>query len=230
MAEVSKGFRAKIESNLAQRKGMEFSLMTYLIAITVLTITPGADTMMVLRNTLRGGAKDGWVSSVGICLGLFVHATLSAVGISAILLYSATAFTLLKTIGACYLMWLGFSSLKAFWNARYDKQQACEPHSQFRFYRSLREGFLSNVLNPKAVIFYMAFLPQFISEESSALLQSLFLASLHFGVAIVWQGLLIYMICSANHLMMSPKVRQKLDLFSGLVMLLLGLRLFLEKR
>ena len=186
--------------------------------------------MMVLRNTLRGGAKDGWVSSIGICLGLFVHATLSAVGISAILLYPATAFTLLKTIGACYLMWLGFSSLKAFWNARYDKQQACGAHSQFRFYRSLREGFLSNVLNPKAVIFYMAFLPQFISEESSALLQSLFLASLHFGAAIVWQGLLIYMICSANHLMMSPKVRQRLDLFSGLVMLLLGLRLFLEKR
>ena len=87
---------------------MEISLWTYLVAITLLTITPGVDTMMVLRNTLRGGAKDGLVSSLGICLGLFVHATLSAVGISAILLYSATAFTVLKTIGACYLLWLGF--------------------------------------------------------------------------------------------------------------------------
>lgn len=73
---------------------METSLWTYLVAITLLTITPGVDTMMVLRNTLRGGARDGLVSSLGICLGLFVHATLSAVGISAILLYSATAFTL----------------------------------------------------------------------------------------------------------------------------------------
>jgi threonine/homoserine/homoserine lactone efflux protein len=72
--------------------------------------------------------------------------------------------------------------------------------------------------------------PQFITSEGSALLQSLFLASLHFVVAILWQGLLIYTICSANRLMMSPKVRQKLDLFSGLVMLFLGLRLFLEKR
>ena len=209
---------------------MEFPLMTYLIAITLLTMTPGADTMMVLRNTLRGGVKDGWVSSVGICLGLFVHATLSAIGISAILLYSATAFTLLKTIGACYLIWLGFSSLKAFWNARYVNDEASTSQSSFRFFRSMQEGFLSNVLNPKAVIFYMAFLPQFITPEGSALLQSLFLASLHFIVAIVWQGLLIYMICSANRLMMSPKVRQKLDLFSGVVMLLLGLRLFLEKR
>lgn len=209
---------------------MEFSLTTYLIAITLLTMTPGADTMMVLRNTLRGGASDGWVSSVGICLGLFVHATLSAIGISAVLLYSATAFTLLKTIGACYLMWLGFSSLKSFWSARYLDETHAQKQVHFHFFKSLQEGFLSNVLNPKAVIFYMAFLPQFISPEGSALLQSLFLASLHFIVAIIWQGLLIYMICSANHLMMSPKVRQKLDLFSGLVMLFLGVRLFLEKR
>ena len=209
---------------------MEFSLTTYLVAITLLTMTPGADTMMVLRNTLRGGASDGWVSSVGICLGLFVHATLSAIGISAVLLYSATAFTLLKTIGACYLMWLGFSSLKSFWNARYLDETHVQKQADFHFFKSLQEGFLSNVLNPKAVIFYMAFLPQFISPEGSALLQSLFLASLHFMVAILWQGLLIYMICTANHLMMSPKVRQKLDLFSGLVMLFLGVRLFLEKR
>lgn len=209
---------------------MEFSLTTYLVAITLLTITPGADTMMVLRNTLRGGASDGWVSSVGICLGLFVHATLSAIGISAILLYSATAFTLLKTIGACYLIWLGFSSLKSFWNARYLDETHAYKHAHFHFFKSLQEGFLSNVLNPKAVIFYMAFLPQFISPEGSALLQSLFLASLHFIVAIIWQGLLIYMICSANHLMMSPHIRRKLDLFSGVVMVLLGLRLFLEKR
>jgi len=213
-----------------QEKNVEFSLMTYLIAITLLTMTPGADTMMVLRNTLRGGARDGWVSSVGICLGLFVHATLSAVGISTVLLYSATAFMVLKTLGACYLVWLGISSLKAFWKARYLDDTPVAQQSEFRFFRSLQEGFLSNVLNPKAIIFYMAFLPQFITPEGSALLQSLFLASLHFVVAILWQGLLIYTICSANRLMMSPKVRQKLDLFSGLVMLFLGLRLFLEKR
>jgi len=204
--------------------------MTYLIAITVLTVTPGADTMMVLRNTLRGGMQDGMVSSFGICLGLFVHATLSAVGISAILLYSATAFSVLKILGAFYLLWLGAMSLKAFWYARYKEDKAHATPLPFSFVRSLQEGFLSNVLNPKAIIFYMAFLPQFIRPEDSALMQSLFLASLHFGVAMVWQGILVYMICSANRLMTHPSVRQKLDLFSGIVMMLLGLRLLLEKR
>lgn len=208
---------------------MPLDLVTFFIAITLLTMTPGADTMIVMRNTLRGGAKDGLVSSLGICLGLFVHATLSAVGISAVLLYSATAFMLLKTLGALYLLWLGFSSLKSFWNAKgvHQKHIAQKP---FRFWTSLREGFLSNVLNPKAVIFYMAFLPQFISHEHSALLQSLFLALLHFIVGTIWQGILVYTIVSANGFITKKSVRQSLDAISGIVMIGLGIRLFLEKR
>ena len=209
---------------------MEISLWTYLVAITLLTITPGVDTMMVLRNTLRGGAKDGLVSSLGICLGLFVHATLSAVGISAVLLYSATAFTVLKTIGACYLLWLGFSGIKSFWYARYHAQEAIPTHKTFNTWRSLREGFLSNVLNPKAIIFYMAFLPQFISHEHSALIQSLFLALLHFIVGTLWQAFLVYTIVSANGFITKKSVRQSLDAISGVVMMALGVTLFLEKR
>ncbi|WP_333805486.1 LysE family translocator [Sulfurospirillum sp.] len=208
---------------------MPLDLWTFLIAITLLTMTPGADTMIVIRNTLRGGAKDGLVSSFGICLGLFVHATLSAVGISAILLYSATAFMLLKTVGALYLLWLGFNSLKSFWNAKGIHQTHVVP-KPFRFLVSLQEGFLSNVLNPKAVIFYMAFLPQFISHEHSALAQSLFLALIHFIIAMIWLGLLIYTLISANSFITKRSVRQSLDAISGIVMIGLGIRLFLEKR
>lgn len=208
---------------------MPLELWTFLIAITLLTMTPGADTMIVIRNTLRGGARDGLVSSLGICLGLFVHATLSAVGISAILLYSATAFMLLKTIGALYLLWLGLSSLRSFWNAKRMHQKAVEKRV-FSFWISLQEGFLSNVLNPKAVIFYMAFLPQFISHEHSALAQSLFLALIHFIIATIWLGLLIYTIVSANSFITKKSVCQSLDAISGTVMIALGIRLFLEKR
>lgn len=208
---------------------MELSLWTFLIAITLLTMTPGADTIIVIRNTLRGGTKDGLVSSLGICLGLFVHAFLSAVGISAILLYSATAFTILKTLGALYLIWLGIGSVRAFKANAYNFTQKSKKAS-FSFWKSLQEGFLSNVLNPKAVIFYMAFLPQFISPQSSALLQSMFLALLHFIIATIWQGILIYTISTANGFIMQSNVRRSLDLLSGSVMILLGIRLFLEKR
>lgn len=208
---------------------MPLDLLTYMVAITLLTMTPGADTMIVIRNTLRGGAKDGFVSSVGICSGLFVHATLSAIGISAILLYSATAFMVLKTLGALYLVWLGVQSLRAFWNAKKIHQNVVEK-KPFSMWKSLQEGFLSNVLNPKAVIFYMAFLPQFISHESSALVQSLFLALLHFIVAMIWQAFLIYTIVSANAFITKTRVRQSLDAISGMVMIALGVTLFMEKR
>lgn len=208
---------------------MPLDLWTFLLAITLLTMSPGADTMIVIRNTLRGGAKDGLVSSLGICSGLFVHATLSAVGISAILLYSATAFTLLKMLGALYLLWLGFNSLKSFWKAKKGHQTYVVPKN-FHFLRSLKEGFLSNVLNPKAVIFYMAFLPQFISHEHSALAQSLFLALIHFIIGTIWQAILVYTIVSANGFIAKKSVRQSLDAISGIVMIGLGIRLFLEKR
>ncbi|WP_331774428.1 LysE family translocator [Sulfurospirillum sp. 1612] len=208
---------------------MPLSLWTFLIAITILTMTPGVDTMMIFRNTLRGGAKDGLASSLGICLGLFVHAFLSAVGISAILLYSLTAFTILKTIGALYLIWLGFHSLKAFWN--FKKQKDIQTvKREFYFWRSLREGFLSNVLNPKTIVFYMAFLPQFIAPHHSALAQSMFLASLHFIIATLWQGLLVYTLHSANGFILKPIVRRSLDFISGSVMIALGIKLFLAKK
>lgn len=208
---------------------MPIDLLTFLIAITLLTMTPGADTMIVIRNTLRGGAKDGLVSSLGICSGLFVHATLSAVGISAVLLYSATAFTVLKIAGALYLIWLGIGSFKSLWNSTKVHQKAVEK-KPFSFWISIREGFLSNVLNPKAVIFYMAFLPQFINHEHSALAQSLFLALLHFIVGTIWQAILVYTIVSANGFITQKSVRQSLDAVSGVVMVGLGIRLLMEKR
>lgn len=164
-------------------------LWTYLLAIAVLTLTPGVDTLLVIRNSARGGVRDGVVTSLGICNGLFVHATISAVGISFILMQTAWAFSVLKIGGACYLVWLGIGSLRQCWQGRgaIGIGGAAQPKSRLRTGRAFREGFLSNVLNPKTALFYMAFLPQFIEPAAPALSQSLFLASLHFIMAMVWQ-------------------------------------------
>ena len=208
---------------------MPDSILTFVVAITLLTMTPGVDTMIILRNTIRGGAKDGLVSSFGICSGLFVHAFLSAVGISAILLYSTTAFTALKIIGAAYLIWLGFNNLKEFFYVSKQKEIHAEK-LPFSFIRSFREGFMSNVLNPKTIVFYMAFLPQFISPEHSALVQSMILALFHFIIATAWQGIIIYTICSANVFITKVSVRKFLDLASGTIMMALGIKLLLSER
>lgn len=202
------------------------SLTTYLIAITLLSITPGVDTLLVIRNTARGGWRDGATSSLGICSGLFIHATISAVGISVILLQAAWAFSALKLAGAAYLVFLGVISWRKvvkkdlFALENEEKRKAAD----FRIMRSLREGLLSNVLNPKTAVFYMAFLPQFIDPAHSALAQSLLLAGLHFAIAMFWQCLLALMVRQARNLLQNPKVSHLFHGITGTVMIGLGLK------
>ena len=210
---------------------MELGLWTYVVSITVLTLTPGVDTLLVIRNTTRGGWKDGAVSSVGICSGLFVHAAVSAVGISLILLQTAWAFNALKLAGACYLIWLGFGSLRRGIQAGSSSEMnSLTQHQPFNAYRSFREGLLSNVLNPKTVIFYMAFLPQFIDPQQSAMAQSLFLALLHFVIAMVWQCILAAIVVRAKALMSQPLLGRVFNGIAGALFMGLGLKLAFDDR
>lgn len=202
-------------------------LPAYLIAVTLLTLTPGVDTLLIIRNSCRGGWKDGVVSSVGICSGLFVHAAISAVGISVILLHTAWAFSLLKLAGAGYLIWLGLVNWKEVLRPGEapTTMDTAEADSPFRFSRSLREGFLSNVLNPKTVVFYMAFLPQFINPDHNPLVQSLVLAGGHFLIAMVWQTVLALLVNRMGQLLKRPRVNRIMAGVTGSVMIGLGVKL-----
>ncbi|HEY5672760.1 MAG TPA: LysE family translocator [Malonomonas sp.] len=202
-----------------------------LLALTLLTLTPGVDTLLVIRNSARGGWRDGFASSLGICSGLFVHAVLSAVGISVILLQSALAFNLLKFLGAGYLVWLGFCSLRSAAVPKKLENLSATAGSvaKFKLQRSLREGFLSNVLNPKTIIFYMAFLPQFIDPAGSALQQSLLLAAIHFCLAMFYQCALALLVQQAGQWLKNCRLRRYLDGLTGTVLVLLGLRLALDR-
>ena len=200
----------------------------FLIAITILTLTPGLDTALVIRNTSRAGMADGCVTSLGICVGLFVHATFSAIGISAILTQSAELFHIIKMVGAGYLIWLGFSSLRSLSKAGQGMQVTSLSHTQLKIRRSLREGFLSNVLNPKTAVFYLAFLPQFINPEHSPLLQSLFMAGLHFMIAMVWQCGLAGALSSAKNLLKNNTFMRWMEGATGVVLVGLGIKLMTD--
>jgi threonine/homoserine/homoserine lactone efflux protein len=210
---------------------MQITIWAYLIPITLLTITPGVDTLLIIRNTSRGGWRDGAVSSLGICSGLFVHAIVSALGISLVLLQSAWGFNALKLGGAGYLCWLGVVSLRSALRggAVPGLANGGQPPRAFSAVRSFLEGFLSNVLNPKAIVFYMAFLPQFIDPAGSALRQSLFLAGVHFTVAMVWQSLLAAMVGRAGNLLKRSGMRRALAGVTGAIILALGVRLAIDR-
>src|SRR5262245_63634681 len=130
----------------------------------LLTITPGQDTVLVIRNVMAQGQRAGLLTTFGICCGLFVHATLSAVGLSLILLKSATAFEVVKLLGAAYLIWLGAQSLwQAFHGSNRVFEKSIPEQRSAKGWPCFVQGFLTNILNPKVVVFYLAFLPQFIS-------------------------------------------------------------------
>jgi threonine/homoserine/homoserine lactone efflux protein len=184
------------------------SFLTFVIAITILTIAPGADTLLVIRNALRGGLRDGTATTIAICSGLFIHATISAVGISLIILQSAWIFTALKLLGALYLIYLGVTTIRSRQNvAAIDGVMS----DDFILLRSLREGLLSNVLNPKPIVFYMAFLPQFIDPQGSALLQSFSLAGVHFVISVIWLVAVAMMAAQMRHWLNNETVARRIN-------------------
>mgnify|MGYP000857959698 CR=1 FL=1 len=206
-----------------------FLWLPFLLAITALTLSPGVDTLLVMRNAARGGNRDGLLTSLGICLGLFVHASISAAGLSVILLGSAELFMALKLAGAGYLIWLGIQSLRSALRHKGVRIDTPRPMSFVPAITSLREGLLSNVLNPKPIIFYMAFLPQFIDPAYSALVQALVMAAIHFAIGTVWQGVLVLMVGRARQLLQRPRVAQVIDSLTGLLLVGFGTKLAIDK-
>ncbi|MFT5924369.1 MAG: threonine/homoserine/homoserine lactone efflux protein [Paraglaciecola sp.] len=202
----------------------------FLVAITLLTITPGIDTVLVIKNTSRSGGRDGVVTSLGICLGLFVHATFSAVGISAILLQSSELFFTMKLVGAVYLIWLGIGGLKAAFKSHSGLTIDDSIARTSSVKRSLKEGFLSNVLNPKTAVFYLAFLPQFIDPQYSPLLQAMTMAGIHFLIAMIWQCGLAGAVSSAKRFFASPVALKWMEGITGSVLIFFGSKLLLDEQ
>lgn len=198
----------------------------FLVAITALTISPGADTMMVTRNSARGGFTDGVITSLGICLGLFVHAAISAGGVSLILMGSPKLFKAFTLLGAFYLIYLGGQSIaQGIKNKSFVMDSGNPSVKTGSVIRSLREGFLSNTLNPKTGVFYLAFLPQFIDTEGSLFWQAQALALVHFIISMSWQSLIAATVGQAQAFLSRPKIAQRFNIMIGLMLVGFGLML-----
>jgi threonine/homoserine/homoserine lactone efflux protein len=208
-------------------------LWAFLVVATVLAVTPGADTLLVVRNVLGRGRAAGVATTAGIAVGCFVHAALSAIGVSLILVRSAEAFHALKWGGAIYLIILGIHSIRDWWRAddRAPAGAAAEAgRTGARRLRSFLEGLLTNVLNPKVGLFYLAFLPQFVRPVDPIFARSLLLGGLHVGIGVVWLSLLSFSVVRIRPLVESRLWRARLEGASGAVLIALGVRLAAERR
>ena len=209
------------------------SMLSFTAIALLLTITPGADTMLVMRSVVARGQRAGLLTTIGICCGLFVHASLSAVGLSVILVRSAAAFELVKLVGAAYLIFLGVQSL---WRVMYHQSRVADDAPLGRGHGTARtkrrpflEGLLTNVLNPKVAVFYLAFLPQFIRPGDPVLLKSVFLASIHFLLGLLWLSLVTLVLGRLRAVLTRPHIQQRLEAITGVILIAFGVRLALER-
>lgn len=208
---------------------MDPQLLVFVGVAALLTVTPGPDTMLVMRNVLARGRRAGLLTTAGISGGIFVHATLSALGVSLILARSALAFEAVKLAGAGYLIVLGAQSLLRLWRP----DSGAVPHGPAPAgggSRSLVEGLLTNLLNPKVAIFYLSFLPQFIRVTDAVLMRSLLLAAIHVGMGVVWLLSVSIFVGALRGLLERRRVRRMLEGVTAAVLVGLGVRLALERR
>jgi threonine/homoserine/homoserine lactone efflux protein len=155
-------------------------LALFVVSGLLLNITPGPDTLYILGRSASQGWRGGAIAALGIGAGLVVHTCAAAIGLSALLAASATAFAVLKWIGAAYLVYVGFSLLRA----RPAIRQPMPPGARLR--TVFLQGFLTNVLNPKVALFFLAFLPQFVDPGA----RSQGLAFLFLGMVFTINGTL----------------------------------------
>ena len=142
-------------------------LPLFALSVLALNATPGVDLLFVVTRTLQRGARAGLAGAAGISAGCVVHALAAAFGLAALLAVSATAFTAIKWVGAAYLVWLAIGMLRAALTAPAEAAARLAPPQPQPLAQVFRQGLLTNVLNPKVALFFLAFLPQFIEAGAT---------------------------------------------------------------
>jgi len=206
-------------------------LSAFFAIALLLVLTPGADTMLVLRSVVAHGTRAGLSTVAGIATGCAVHAMLSAAGLSAIVMTSIRAFDVLKIAGAAYLVFLGVQSLRSAVTVSVvvadDRDVAESPRS---FSRAFVDGLMTNLLNPKVAIFYLAFLPQFIDPRGNLVVAFALLAGIHIAIGVVWLSALTVAFDRLRVWVTSARARRGLEAIAGVALIGLGLRLATARR
>ena len=203
---------------------MDSRLLAFLGVAALLTIAPGPDMALVLRNALRGGRPTVLPTAAGICSGCIVWGAASSLGVAAVLAASAQLYQGLKLAGAAYLVFLGLLAFRAALRGPVAAEGEPGTLSRTRL-GSYRQGLLTNLLNPKVGIFYATFLPQFIGPGQPVFATSVALACIHAGMGLVWLTMYGYGATRLADRLSRGRIRQALEAASGTVLVAFGLRL-----
>ena len=236
---------------------MSWSLYgAYLVFAILLVLAPGPDTMVVLKNSLAGGRTAGLVASLGITTGNLIQGTAVALGVGALIVRSQPVFDALRVVGVAYLCWLGFQALRSAYRSRTGgpghPDTADHPGNaapavpggapgaagaagaaagrRRHAFRSWRQGFLSNVTNPKVLAMYLSVLPQFLHRGHGSTAIALLLAYTVSVLGLAWLLALVAVIHRARVWIERRKVRRAMDAVTGTALLGFGVALAAESQ
>jgi len=205
------------------------ALLAFTITAGLLTVTPGLDTALVLRTAAVEGKRRAMQAGTGICSGILVWGLATSMGFSAVLALSKSAFTALRLVGACYLLYLG-AGLFLCPRTTPEERVRAAPHPTLQDRPNwFTRGFLTNLLNPKVGIFYISFLPQFIPGGVQVLQFSMLLAFIHAAEGILWFLLLSSAADFVSQWLRHPSVAVALDRVTGGIFIGFGIKLGLER-
>lgn len=201
----------------------------FIIAGVILNLTPGADTMYILTRSISQGKRAGVYSVYGIGTGVLIHTILASFGLSIILAKSATAFLIVKYMGVAYLIYLGIRMILSKSNSFDNDKQKLEKLDLLKIYR---QGVITNVLNPKVALFFLAFMPQFINPQyAKGALPFLTLGLTFLTTGTVWCLFVAYSSSLITEtLRKNDKIGKYMQKISGLIFIGLGLKLLFTKK
>lgn len=211
------------------------NLPLFMLAVFLLNVTPGPDTAYIVGRSVSQGRAAGLLSALGVSAGCCVHVLAVAFGLTALLAASTVAFTVIKVVGAAYLIYLGGRMLLAppERDDAPDQQAEASAIKRPRPLKSLfMQGFLTNVLNPKVVLFFLSFFPQFVDPHAShKALAFLTLGAVFIVMSTIWNSLVAWVAASVTRRMAGkPGIKRWLDRVVGTAFIGLGARLAFTTR
>ena len=204
-------------------------LVPFLIGSLLVTVVPGADMALVTRQVLVGGLRLADRTIVGNVTGLALHGAALAVGLSALLVASATAYTAVKLAGAAYLCFLGVQTIRSSrrpHTATAPADRAQLPSRRRAFVYSL----VNTILNPKTALFFLTFVPQFVDEQRAVLPQIALFVAVHVVLGLVWLSVYARLVHRAYRVLTRSDVRRWLERVTGGLLIALGIRVAIERR
>jgi threonine/homoserine/homoserine lactone efflux protein len=213
--------------------GVPELLLPFLGVVALLTITPGPDMLLVVRNGLSTGVRGAWRTGLGCCLGISVHATAAVLGLSAILAASAAAYSAVKLAGALYLAYLGIRMLISAIMSGDVVPETAEPAAPAatapcRAGQAFRQGLVTNLLNPKIALIFLTLLPQFVAHDEPRLRTTAVLAAVFLGIAVLWWRTFSLAIGPISRALRAQRSRRVLDAVAGCVLVAISARVALD--